>query len=296
MADWETYYQPERIDQALAALDKAAGRGRVIAGGTDLLLDIQQGRQPPVEVLVDVARIEEMRRIEIDGDLARIGAAVPHATIVGHPVLQERAEALTEACGLIGGPQVRVVATLGGNVAHALPAGDGTIALLALDARAELASSSGRQLIPMAQLFAGPGETTFDRSREILTGFRVPLTTGAEASGFLRVMRPQGVAIAILNMAAWVRLSTGGVIEAIRIACGPAGPVPFRCTQTETAALGQAAGSLEWDRIISAFAEETRFRTSSHRATADYRRHLGRILLERLLNKVLDRCVGRQVA
>jgi carbon-monoxide dehydrogenase medium subunit len=129
----------------------------------------------------------------------------------------EAATALTEACGLIGGPQVRVVATLGGNVAHALPAGDGTIALLALDADAELASLGKREWLPLAELFAGPGQTTFDRTRQVLVGFRVPLTVYREASAFYRVMRPQGVAIAILNVACWMRLSPSGEIEDVRI-------------------------------------------------------------------------------
>src|SRR3990172_9853527 len=140
MTDWQRYLQPEKVEEALAALDSAGGRGRLVAGGTDLLLDIQQGRHPPVDVLVDVARIGEMRGVRVEGESIWIGAAVPHAEIIAHPVLQARATALTEASGLIGGPQVRVVATLGGNVAHALPAGDGTIALLALDAPAEPAS------------------------------------------------------------------------------------------------------------------------------------------------------------
>ncbi|HMK09870.1 MAG TPA: FAD binding domain-containing protein, partial [Anaerolineales bacterium] len=229
MTDWQTYLQPHRVEEALAALDRAGGQARLVAGGTDLLLDIQQGRHPPVDVLVDVSGIEEMRAVEIGDGFAVIGAAVPHAVILEHSVLRRRATALTEACGLIGGPQVRIVATLGGNVAHALPAADGTIALLALDAQAELASLGKREWQPLAALFAGPGRTTFDRSRQVLVRFRVPLAGPAEASAFQRVMRPQGVAIAILNMGCWLRLVPDGRIESIRLACGPSGPTPRRC-------------------------------------------------------------------
>ena len=289
MTNWRSYLQPEKVEEALAALDAAGGRARLVAGGTDLLLDIQQGRHPPVEVLVDVAGIREMGNIRVDGDVALIGAAVPHATIVDHPVLKARATALTEACGLIGGPQVRFVATLGGNVAHALPAGDGTIALLALDAQAELASVDKREWLPMAGLFAGPGRTTFDRSRQVLVGFRFPLTTAREGSAFYRVMRPQGVAIAILNVACWMRLSMGGEVEAIRISCGPAGPTPQRCVGAEAALTGSSLSTIDWDKAGGALLDDVRFRTSPHRATIEYRKHLAGIILRRVVTEAYQR-------
>src|SRR3990172_6003428 len=206
MAYWQEYVQPSTVDDALTALREAGGEARLVAGGTDLLLDLQQGRHAPLRRLVDVTRIEEMGRIRLDGEWAEIGAAVPIRQIVEHPVLAVRASCLTQACALIGGPQVRNVATLGGNVAHALPAGDGTIALLALEAQAEIASAGGRRWLPMEELFSGPGQTTFDRSADVLVRFRLRLAGAGEASAFERIMRPQGVAIAILNMACSIQV------------------------------------------------------------------------------------------
>ena len=282
---WEKYVKPGRVEEALAALEAAAGRGRIIAGGTDLLLDLQQGRLAPVEVLVDVADIPELREIRIDGDTATVGAAATHAAIMKNPVLNAQATALVEASSLIGGPQVRMVATLGGNVAHALPAADGTIALLALDADAQIASVAGRRWLPLADLFAGPGETTFDRAREVLVAFRFPLCSDGESTAFARVMRPQGVAIAILNMAVWIRLAAGGRIGGIRIACGPAGPMPFRAIATESMLTGSPWPIENWGAVEAALLEETRFRTSAHRATQGYRRHLVGVVLRRTVKK-----------
>jgi carbon-monoxide dehydrogenase medium subunit len=285
MSYWEKYVQPGEVEEALAALAAADGRGRIIAGGTDLLLDLQQGRQPPVEVLVDVAHIAELREIRIDGDSAVVGASVTHAAIMEHPVLKGQAAALVEACSLIGGPQVRSVATLGGNVAHALPAADGTIALLALDAQAQIASPAGRRWSPLAELFAGPGETTFDRTREVLVGFSFPLCGDGEASAFGRVMRPQGVAIAILNMAVWVRLDAAAGIADIRIACGPAGPVPFRALRAERNLAGKRWPIDDWPSVEAVLLDEVRLRTSAHRATQGYRRHLIGVLMRRVVRK-----------
>jgi carbon-monoxide dehydrogenase medium subunit len=133
---------------------------------------------------------------------------------------------------------VRNVATLGGNVAHALPAADGTIALLALDATAEIVSLEGRRRVPMEQLFAGPGQSTLQPRGEILVGFLLQRRGPGQASAFRRVMRPQGVAIAILNTAIWLERQEG-CIRDIRIAVGPAGPTPFRARQTEATLRGK---------------------------------------------------------
>ena len=118
---------------------------RVIAGGTDLLLEIQHGIQPPVDSLVDVCNIPELNVLEVRGEDIFIGAAVPLSEIISSSLVNDHGQALVEACSQIGGPQVRDTATLGGNVAHALPAADGTVALLALAAQAEAVGPNGER-------------------------------------------------------------------------------------------------------------------------------------------------------
>src|SRR5512134_2880150 len=140
---WQEYLRPTNLSQALKAFAEASGPILPIAGGTDLLLDMEQGRHAPVHTLLDVTSIEEMTALDVRGDELFVGAAVPVNRIVHDPLVITHARALTEACNLIAGPQVRNVATLGGSVAHALPAADGTIALLALNAVTEVAGSSG---------------------------------------------------------------------------------------------------------------------------------------------------------
>lgn len=173
MTLWQNYHIARSIDDALEALAKAPGDSQIIAGGTDLLLDIQQGRHAPVHTLVDVTEISEMMRLAILDDELFVGASVPHKLIVTSPLITTHCAALAEASGMIGGPQVRNSATIGGNVAHALPAADGTIALMALDASAEIADASGRRRIPLGSLFEGPGKSTLRHQFEILTGFYV---------------------------------------------------------------------------------------------------------------------------
>jgi CO/xanthine dehydrogenase FAD-binding subunit len=292
MATWKKYHLAQNVDDALQTLTAARGGSRLIAGGTDLLLDLQQDRHPPVDTLVDVTQIAEMNLLEIRPQGLFIGAALPLNRIVRHPLVFEHTQALYEAASLIGGPQVRNTATLGGNVGHALPAADGTIALLALEAQAEIANPDGRRRVPLGELFLGPGRSALDPYEEILVGFYLPLVRPGQASAFRRVMRPQGVAIAILNMAVWLE-RRGECISDVRIAAGPAGPVPQRAREAERSLIGEAPGEGVVQRALDNLLGETHFRTSPHRATQAYRRHMAGILLNETLSVAWGRAAGR---
>jgi len=289
MSLWKQYLQPDSVEQALSMLDQSQGSTRVIGGGTDLLLEMQQGRSPTVETLVDVTGIKELKEIRIEDDSIFIGAGVVHRRIVEHPDLQQYAQCLTEACGLIGGPQVRNVATIGGNVAHALPAGDGTIALVTMDARALLAHGSERSWKPIRELYAGPGRPSFDPADTLVVGFQIPRTRRGEGSAFRRIMRPQGVAIAILNMGVWVRSADSGMIDAIRIGVGPAGPTPLRAEKTEALLTGRVWNEDAQKEAHECLLQEASLRTSRHRATKEYRQHLVGVLLNRTVTEAIRR-------
>ncbi|MGB2895593.1 MAG: FAD binding domain-containing protein [Anaerolineales bacterium] len=294
MTLWKKYLQPSTVEDALGALGVEPTRSAVIAGGTDLLLDLQQGRHSAVNTLVDITQIPEMTVVQEQDGFLHIGAAVPLHEIVLDVSIQDHAQGLAEACGLIGGPQVRNVATLGGNVGHALPAGDGTIALISLRAEGQLASSEGRRWVPVEMLFEGPGRPNFDRSREIIVAFRFPLSCEAEGSAFKRVMRPQGVAIAILNMGIWLRRERGGIIEDIQIAIGPAGPRPLRAVKTEAVLRGQPFENVNNQNAIHQLLQEVKLRTSPHRSTKAYREHILPTLFTRSITEAWERAARKQ--
>ena len=288
MNRWEHYHVATDVNDALRVLANTAGPVSVIGGGTDLLLDIEQGRHEPAHTLVDVTRVLEMCAIELRAGTLFVGAGAALSRVVGWPPGGAHAQALQEAANLIGGPQVRNTATLGGNVAHALPAADGTIALVALDAQAEIASPGGRRLAPIESLFRGPGKSTLDPARELLVGFHLPLRQPGEASAFRRVMRPQGVAIAILNLGGWLQRQ-GDTIAAIRISAGPSGPVPQRLRGAETSLVWRTPDQDGVEAAVDALLGEARFRTSPHRASAEYRRHLAGVLLSETLISAWER-------
>lgn len=294
MKNWQRYILAQSVQEALEALESAQGSARPIGGGTDLLLEIQQGSHNPVHTLVDVTHIPELIRLEIVGDSLFIGAGVPVRQITDSPLIRHHAIAVSEACGLIGGPQVRNTATLGGNVAHALPAADGMISLFAFDALVEIVSKQGRRLVPIASLFKGPGKSTLIPNKEILIGFYLPVRKPGQASAFSRVMRPQGVALPILNLAVWLH-RTQNRIDDIHIAIGPSGPVPIRAAAVEQILRGQQFSPQLLIDAKTAVHESIPFRTSSMRATAAYRHHLSEVLLEDVFETAWERAVQEEV-
>ena len=270
---WQEYLRPTNLSQAIRAFAEASGPILPIAGGTDLLLDLEQGRHSPVHTLLDVTFIAEMTALEVRGDELFVGAAVPVNRIVLDLLAGAHVQALTEACNLIGGPQVRNVATLGGNVAHALPAADGTIALLALNAQAEVADVSGTRRVPFDALFLGPGKSVLKHGEELLVGFYLPLLKSSQASCFKRIMRPQGVALPIINVAIWLEREKDKIKD-IRIAVGPGAATPWRARDSEQVLVGKSIHDETFEAALETLLAHVGFRSSLRRASADYRRHL----------------------
>ena len=271
---WQNYVRPASVSEALSALTTSPGPAIPLAGGTDLLLDLEQGRHSPVQTLVDLTTVPEMKALELRGDRLFIGAALSLNQVARHPLTAQHAQALVEACDLVGGPQVRNVATLGGNVAHALPAADGTIALLALDAETEIASAAGTRCVPFGELFLGPGKSVLKHGEELIVGFHIRTdSSGQTASCFKRVMRPQGVALPIINLATWMRRD-GEKVQDVHVAVGPGSATPFRARAAEAVLCGNVFDAAILETAEVALLGEVRFRTSPRRASADYRRFL----------------------
>jgi len=280
---WQHYLRAGNVTEALQALSSAPGPACLIAGGTDLMLDLQQGRHAPLHTLVDITTIPEMTALEIRQGELYIGAAVPLSRIACSTLVLEHAQALVEACNLIGGPQVRNMATLGGNVAHALPAADGTIALMALDAEAEIADLERRRRVPLSDLFAGPGQSALRTGQELLVGFYISLRASHQSSAFKRFMRAQGIALPILNLSIWLERQADRIAD-VHVAVGPSGPTPRRITPVEDSLRGQIFRPAACFHALNVLLDNVHFRTSPYRASTEYRQQLVEVLLKDTLD------------
>lgn len=290
---WHDYHTPATVEEAIQTLARYDGEARIIAGGTDLLIDLQhtmQGRHT-LAALVDVTAIPEMTQIEEQDDLIYVGAGVTHTGIVDSLLIEQKATCLVESCGVVGGPQVRNVGTLGGNVAHALPAGDGTTSLTALNAEAEVAWHTGqREWLPLLQLFKGPGLSAVDSTRDVLIRFRFKASQQQEGTAFKRIMRPQGVALPVLGCAVWIKLNDSGDTYAdAHICIGPVASIPARASEAEQALIGQPTTEATLDAVSQTARETLHPRTSKYRSTAAYRDYMIETLLRQALPLAVER-------
>lgn len=290
----QAYHVPHTLDEAVRILAGYGGKARVIGGGTDYFVDDSKGDHAGgLEALIDVTQIAGFDDVHDDDGYVVIGCGATHAQIVASAAIQRGGTALMESCGLIGGPQVRNVGTLMGNIAHALPAADGTLALLALGGEIAVASDRGDgaatiEWLPLPSAFAGPGKSAIDSTRMIISAARFRPTGSGEGSAFARVMRPQGVALPIMGLACRVRMADG-VFERAAIAAGPVAPTPFRAAKTEAYLIGKLPTRETVAAAGAVMLGEVTLRTSAHRATAEYRREVLPTLLRDALKRAVDR-------
>ena len=290
---WESYHTPESVDEALELLQHYDGRARVVGGGTDLLVEIRRGLRRPFEAMVDVSGIAGLDSISHGQDYIVIGCGVTHTEIVRDEHIARHGTCLAEGCGVIGGPQVRNTGTLAGNVAHALPAGDGTIGLLALGGDVEIASTTGTRWIPAKDTFLGPGKSVIDRQREVLTRLRFKPTGAREGSSFHRVMRPQGLCLPIISMAARLQVD-GETITGASIGMGPVGPVPWFAEAVAAVLVGGTTSTEQYEKAVEVALDNVTLRASKYRATEEYRTTMVRTYLPIILARAAARAGARQ--
>jgi len=293
------YICPSTVEEALASLEAWGGKGRIVAGGTDLLPDIRKGRID-THCLVDITRIDELQRIEFGEDWVTLGAAVTFGAIRRHAFLQAGVHALVEAAASVGAWAIQNAATWVGNLIQAMPAADGAIVALALDAEAYLVTGEERRWERVEDLFAGPGLSRIDPCREIVTHLRFPVPADGTGTAWRRVARRSSLVLPILNCAARVQLGRGvpgrnsrsedqQVIEDVAIALGPVAPRPHRA-RTAEALLRGASPSLDRLRQAAQAAQrEARPRTSVMRASKEYRLEILPSLVEDALVAAVDR-------
>jgi CO/xanthine dehydrogenase FAD-binding subunit len=285
---WQTYETPSSVEEALAILARYDGQAQIIAGGTDLVIELQEGRHS-VECLMDVTRIPGLDGIEEQDGWISIGANVTFRQIKESTLLQQRARVLAEAAGTVGALQIQTVATLAGNVVSALPAADGAVALVALDAEAEIADESGRDWLPVHELFLGPGKSAVDPTRQMVTALRFPATGARHGSAWERIGRRRALVLPILNCGVSVELDASGQgIEWARIGLGPVSPVPFRAKETEAFLAGQPAAEETFARAGEIAAGEAKPRTSLLRASKEYRVEVLKVLVRNGLTRAVE--------
>ncbi len=173
---WQHYLQPTSLGEALALLHQHRGRARIVAGGTDIMVELSRG-QRPTSTLIDITTIPGLRSTCIDNDQIRLGALTTHNDVIASPLCRERALPLVQACWKVGAPQLRTRGTVAGNLVTASPANDTITPLIALDAEVVLASQASERVVPLSEFYLGVRHTVLAED-ELLREIRFPALTG----------------------------------------------------------------------------------------------------------------------
>ncbi|MBN1811453.1 MAG: FAD binding domain-containing protein [Anaerolineae bacterium] len=282
---WETYYTPTSVDEALRLLAEHSPDVCIVAGGTDLLVELQRGTRKAC-VLVDVTRIGGLDRVRLDDEgLIHIGPTVTHNLAVASSLLRERALPLALACWRVGTPQLRNRGTIAGNLITASPANDTITALWALDARLTLQSAQGSRTISFDDFYHGVRQTALAPD-EMVTDIAFPALGPNQRGTFVKLALRRTHAIALVN-AAVVLTFDGDTVAKARITLGSVAPTVIRARDAESALVGR---SLSDASIASAagLAIETTACITDVRAGCDYREEMVRVLAHRALTALRD--------
>lgn len=282
-----TLEQPASVREAVQLLVDGGGAARVLAGGTDLIADMKLGRAYP-PLVVNLKRIEGLDLIESTAEGTRIGALARIGTLERSPVVQHSHAALWQAARVLASPSVRALATIGGNLGRASPASDTAPPLIVHGARVQVEGSNGSRVVPVDHFHRGPGVSCLAPD-EIITAVLLPNPAGPAGSAYHKVgRRAGGWDIAVVGVAAALRLGSAGEVADIRIALASVGPTPLRVPEAEAAILGREPVY----RVLAAGAEiaaEEIRPISDVRASASYRRTLARVVTLRTLSDALER-------
>jgi carbon-monoxide dehydrogenase medium subunit len=265
----------------------------MVAGGTDLLPQLKNGLLRPSWV-VDLSGVAGLRVLQpMNGDGLRIGAAVTARAIERNPYVRSAYPALAESGALVGSVQVRNLATVGGNLCNAAPSADMAPPLLALDAEAMIVGPKGRRRVPLDSFFVGVRQTVLAPD-ELLVEIVVPAPGPRSGGQYLRHTPRRELDIAVVGVASQIGLAEGGVCEKARIALAAVAPTPVRAQAAEQALVGHPLSPALIDRAAELAVEAAR-PISDQRGSADFRRHLVRVLTRRTLTTALARArAGRR--
>jgi len=284
------YEAPSSLDALRARLAAAQGAGeltQVLAGGTDLLVQMKQGQRAP-GLILDIKRVGETQALTVDGESLTIGASVPAAKAKAFPLVAEAFPGLAHAIDLIGSSQIQGRASLGGNLCNASPAGDTIPALIANGFEAQILTADGLRTLPVEAFVTGVGKNAL-ASGEVLLALKAPVPGPRSGDAYQRFTPRTEMDIAVVGVGARLTLDDAGVIASARIALGAVAPQAF-LAEAAGAALVGTRGEPEALEAAAAAAMAAAKPISDKRGSADFRRRICGVLVKRVVAQALERC------
>lgn len=277
-------FLPQNLGQLCRIMEEEP-RAMVYAGGTDLLVKVHQNLiDPPSLICLD--RIEDLKEVHEQGDEVMIGACSTHTSLFENPTIQSNFPVLVKALKVLGSPPIRNMGTIGGNICTASPAADTLPPLYVLEAEVEIWSQNASRRMALRQFISGPGKICL-KAGEIISGIWIKKVPEYNLHHFEKVGQRKALAIAVVSLAAILKVSNSGIIEKARLAWGSVGPTVVTSTQVEEALIGQSL-SLETLQKAQPLVDEAVNPIDDIRASTWYRRAVAENLLLRLFETKYD--------
>lgn len=281
------YLMPNSMDEAISLLASHGERARFIAGGTDVIVKVKEGKITP-RYLVSLRRVQGLDHITYKEGELRIGALVTHRMLETSPIVRKEFPILTDAVTHIGSVQIRNVATIGGNIVNAVPSADGAIPLITLGAQVRLRGPKGERGMALEDLFIGPGQTLLEPG-EILVEFIIPGLPPHTGAAYVKHTRRAAMELPLLGVA--VLLSLADDLQTCadaRIGLGVLAPTPMRARIAESVLKGERLTEEVLAKAARMAAEECKARDSI-RGEAWYRREMVEVLVPRMARLAMER-------
>jgi aerobic carbon-monoxide dehydrogenase medium subunit len=287
------YFEPKTVDEALKLLAKYGAEAKMIAGGTDVMVDIKYKEEPGC--LINIKKIPGLGGIQENGGSLRIGPLTTIRDIETSAVLHERLPVLWEACHQFASLQIRNTATIGGNICRASPSGETLAPLIVLEAKGKLAFSDGEKSEPFTSFFHGPGKTSLG-TKGLLTEIEVPYPAPESRGVYLKHAVRGAMDIAMVGVAVLVTPDAAkNSLQDVRIGLGAVAPTPIRALKTEAMLRGKPlTAALLKEAAAMAAAESSPI--SDQRSSAEYRRWIVEALTRRGLAETWKAATGKEVA
>lgn len=284
------YYEPSSLQEAFSLLAREGDEAKVLAGGTDLLLQMRR-RVRRYRAVVNIKGIPGLQEIGLEaGGGISIGAVTTFRALEADPMVGRHYPALVEAARVVAGVQLRNLATVGGNLGNASPSADSVPPLVALAAAATIAGSGGTRVLPVEECFLGPGRTVLT-PEELFIRLSVPSSAPRSGNAYQRFTPRSAMDIAVVSVAASVELEASGHVKECRVALGAVSPVPLRARRAEEALKGQRLSEALLERAGALAAEEAQ-PISDIRGSAEYRRAMVAVLTRRVVALAVQRAAA----
>ena len=280
------YEAPETLEAAVDLLKNESGTARVLAGGTDLIVQMRANIIEP-DLIVDIKKIEEMRTISEENGGWRVGAAVTGAELNEHEAFRAAWPGVCEGTDLIGSTQIQSRATIGGNLCNGSPAADSVPAMIAAGATLTIAGPNGRRELPVEDLNTGPGQNVLEQG-EIVVSFAFPPRGNAASDAYLRLTPRTEMDIAVVGVGVSLELDSDGTCTAARVGLGAVAAKALLVEEAANAIVGTKVDDAAVDALAAATSAAAK-PIDDKRGTKEYRIKISGVLAKRATGIALER-------